>query len=352
MSTYGVRLSDTSGNTYTMSPDAMTIVSAGSVAMPAGLNVDNTYGVDIDLPASNIPVANIGVLVSPRVSAGSGSVVYTRYIDTTLYYTTFYASSAATFYTRNDSTGVMTAWSAGNRTANNKSTWDPILSTYPIAFWDKMGATTFSKIRLFAASAFLVRDTAGNDTNLSLAGTATGDGSGYESGGAPTDVNDNNEATSYWFGAYAGVEEYSPFSYNAVIDLGGAKRISKVEILHSVYGAVWDGSNWGIVNVSIYSQTTGTWIVIITRAWSGSVNQGYLEWEYGYWNNITKIRVESSGYAQGGDESSAYCRHYTYELRVYGNSYTDDQENKIVYTIGSAGITTVDYLVAIKKYNY
>ena len=337
---YGIRLRDISGNTFTMTPDAMTIVSAGSVSMPASLNVDNTYGTDINLPASDIPVANIGVLVSPRVSAGSNAVVYTRYIDSgTLYFSTFYASSAYTFYTRNDATGVMTSWSAGNRTANSKSTWNPTLSVYPIAFWDKMGAATFTKIRLFAATAHLLREMH-NDINASLAGSVTAGGE---------NIKDNNESTYCGTRVNAPPYEENSFGYSYEISFG-AKTLTKVEILHNMYGAVWDGSADGNVTVKLYYNSS--WNTVIYKGWAQNINQTELLWVNGRWNNVTIISVAVVGWARGGDESSSYCGHYTYELRAWASVYSDDDENKIVYTIGSNGVSTVDYLIGIKKYNY
>lgn len=352
--TYGIRLSDTSGNTFTMTPDAMTIVSAGSVSMPANLNGDNTYGADIDLPASNIPVANIGVLVSPRVSAGSGSVVYTRYIDgSTLYYTTFYASSVATFYTRNDATGIMTSFSAGNRTANTKSTWDPILATYPIAFWDKLGATTFTKIRLFATSAFLIRDSS-NDTNFSLAGTPSGN---YNIGGPESYINDDNENTFAGADAYVEWNEQHDTQRDFLsvlqVAFASAKTVTKVEVREGMYAEIIDaGSASG--NFHVYLYYASAWHDLITASWS---NYTPVTWQtyavYGRWSSVTAIKVENYAFAQkGSGYSAARAQGVCCELRAYGPTNSDDDENKIVYTIGSAGISTVDYLIAVKRYNY
>ena len=343
---YGIRLRDTSGNTFTMTPDAMTIVSAGSVSMPASLNVDNTYGVDIDLPASNIPVANIGVLVSPRVSAGSNAVIYTRYIDTTLYFTTFYASSASTFYTRNDATGVMTLWSAGNRTANSKSTWNPTLSIYPIAFWDKMGAATFTKIRLFAATAHLLRETH-NDTNFSLAGTASGN---YNVGGPASVINDNNETTWAGGSAYRAGSGETTFDGSLQVTFSSS-QINNVEICHGYSADVTSGVADGTWNVQIYY--SGAWHTLLSGSWTNYIYVSSItHYSIGRWNNVTAIIVNYHCRAQSDPGKEALSEYICRELRAYGSAYTDDNENKIVYTIGSNGVSTVDYLIGIKKYNY
>ena len=46
-------------------PSIGQIISAGTITMPDTLNGDNTYGVDIDLPAS-YPTSDIGVIVQAR----------------------------------------------------------------------------------------------------------------------------------------------------------------------------------------------------------------------------------------------------------------------------------------------
>ena len=154
---YGLRLGDGS-NTKTLTPDDMTIISAGSVSMPAALNGDNTYGTDIDLPGvASIPVANLAVLVVPR--RPSFKSIFAHYVSNNIYWGDFhYADGTATYYTRNESTGVMTSWSAGSASGDSFNDYDGIISVFPIAFWDKMGATTFTAIRLFAATCYLVRD--------------------------------------------------------------------------------------------------------------------------------------------------------------------------------------------------
>ena len=166
---YGLRLGDGS-NTKILTPDDLTIISAGSVSMPASLNGDNTYGTDIDLPGTGaIPVANLGVLVVSR-RPNFNSICY-RVPDAGEYGDFHFADDVATYYTRNDSTGVMTSWSAGNMSPNlpSEPNFDQIISVFPIAFWDKMGATTFTAIRLFAASCYLLRDGSTGDAGATSA---------------------------------------------------------------------------------------------------------------------------------------------------------------------------------------
>ena len=49
-----------------VTPKLATVISSGRITMPNSLNVDDTYGTDIDLPgAGNIPINDLTVLVFP-----------------------------------------------------------------------------------------------------------------------------------------------------------------------------------------------------------------------------------------------------------------------------------------------
>ncbi len=344
MSDYGIRLKDASSNSFVLTPDTATIISAGRVTLPSGLNGDNTYGTDIDLP-STISVSDLVVITTPVSCVNS--VLYSRYIDTTLYYNTFYANSATSYYTRNDSTSVMTSWSAGNKTASSKSTWNPVLSVYPIAFWDKMGATSFSKVRLFGATAHLVRDTT-DDTNYSLGEVATGNGIN-----SPTYMNDNDTGTTY--GHYASRSQFDAAYSESTVDFYGqimfasSKDINKVDIL-------WGPNTYGYnANGNFYVQLyyNSAWHTIMTVNFGNNINQYYSNYSYGLWRNCSGIQIICHCYCQkGSGYVTALSLLAFQEIRAWGSSSTDSAENKIVYTIGSGGIPQVDYLIGIKKYNY
>jgi len=157
MADYGVRLTSGS-NLLTLTPECATIISAGEKTMSNTLEGDNTYGEDVTISASAVPEADIAVIIVP--SRPVFAVVNARFVyGGTLYASSQYADDEATYYTRDDSTGVMTSWSAGNMTAADRNTWDPILSVYPAVFWDKLGASTFTSVRLFAATCYFVYDT-------------------------------------------------------------------------------------------------------------------------------------------------------------------------------------------------
>ena len=154
---YGLKVRDTSGNTLVLTPDISNIVSAGTIATPSALNGDNTYGNDIDLPGtSSFAQADLGALASSFICNFNVSIRAVSHANWDGYLMCSYMNTTHTYYTRNESTGVMTSWTPADHSANDK--WDCILSLYPIAFWDKKGSTTFTAIRLFAASSYMVYD--------------------------------------------------------------------------------------------------------------------------------------------------------------------------------------------------
>lgn len=156
MSEYGLRVSDIYGNSSTLTADDATIISAGEISMPNSLEGDNTYGIDIALPGT-VAEADIGVFITPNVP-----VIYSKFSHafdgSTEYWACNYADSTKSYYSRNDSTGVMTSWAAGDMRNNDAEYWDTIVSVFPVAFWDKMGETSFTNVRLFAATCYLVVD--------------------------------------------------------------------------------------------------------------------------------------------------------------------------------------------------
>jgi hypothetical protein len=143
----------------TLTPNVATVISSGRVTLSDSLNGDGTYGTDIDLPGvSAIPAANIGVLVFPvnynfvitSLPFSFGGGAYIQDIG--------YMKAAQTYYTFNKATGAMTSWTAGNLTDGNSATFDHVAAILPVAFWSLMGGTTFTAIRLFAATCYLVYD--------------------------------------------------------------------------------------------------------------------------------------------------------------------------------------------------
>lgn len=161
MSTYAMKISDTI-NVNWMTPESATIISAGTVTMPNALNDDDTYGYDVDLPGTDaIPVSKIGVIILPAQTnihyearaqwwqTDSGGDIY--YSPTAC----LRGNGSYSFYTKNPTTGVMTAYTPGNFTTFDASEWDGLVSVFPIVGWDRTAASITS-VRLWAATCYII----------------------------------------------------------------------------------------------------------------------------------------------------------------------------------------------------
>lgn len=149
-----IRITDTDGDVLLLTPDLMSIVSAGRAAMPSSLNGDDTYGIDIDLPGSDVvDEEDVGIIAMSFVINIDLYLIHTNFYNQ-MYANSFCMNDTFTFYTRNESTGVMTPWTPV-KTAGSE---DACVAAYPVAFWDKMGETTFTEVRIFAATCYIVYD--------------------------------------------------------------------------------------------------------------------------------------------------------------------------------------------------
>ncbi len=343
---YGLKLIGVDGKEKIVSPDDATILAAGSLTMSNSLEGDNTYGEDVAL-GGTYDEDEISVLAVPRRPVYA--VNYTRFIDTTLYYATFYLDSTKTYYTRNTATGVMTSFSAGAKTPGSKNTWNSVLSIFPVAFWDKKGASTFSSVRIYSATAYLIRDPA-VDTNFSLAGSASGSGGiGGGNGDTPNNIKDNVLATWYGSGCIVSIGNSCAWSYWAEVSFS-SKTVNKAAIYHEPFSTL-NGGNYanGAYYVKLYYGSA--YHTVLSGSWSGEFHIGsFWTWVNGHWKGVTKIRIEANGSAQAAVNINTWSQHVTQELQAWGSPNSDSTENKVVYSIGNQGIATVDYMVSKKRY--
>jgi len=193
-----------------------------------------------------------------------------------------------------------------------------------------------------------------DDINKSLAGTASGNYN-IDTGQGVNAINDNNEDT--WAGAsvYVGQLEQAGTQrdFTGTLQVSfSSSQINKVEICHGYSADLTGGSAYGSWNVQIYYSSA--WYTLLSGSWAYYTYVSTITHSsIGRWNGVTAIRVNYYCFAQkGSGYTEALTEYICRELRAYGSAYTDDDENKIVYTIGSNGISTVDYLIGIKKYNY
>jgi hypothetical protein len=151
MAEYGIRIKDAlTKDTLLLTPDLFTVISSGRGDMPAGLD-GNKYGLEITLPGTQLYSENsIAVLATPFELNIDVHIYYFDYVDGE-YAVSWFMHDTFTYYTRNEATGVMTPWTAD---MGGSTVYDSILSIYPVAFWDKLGAVSFSKIRIFAAMCY------------------------------------------------------------------------------------------------------------------------------------------------------------------------------------------------------
>ena len=345
----GIRI-NMDGGSVVLVPGYLTVVSAGRVTLPNTLEGDNTYGVDIALPMADVPLADLAVIIVPQ--SLHWDTLFTRWVDgATLIWDSHYANSAISYYTRNPATGVLTAWTAGARSAGSKVTWNPVFSVFPTAFWDRKGAATFNNVRLFGAMGHAVRDTI-NDTNLSLAGSASGSGG---TAGVPADINDDDTNIAYSLTHYTTDQNTDNFGYTCEVELTAAKIITVVEIAQ-YYQLVnwWVYENWMVVKLALYYNSAWHDVLEMTifAPQSPALRTNRVA---AYWTGVTKIRMTMNGHIEGGDpnpfNNAGAQLHATTELRAWGPSQNDAAENKIVYSIGDKGVEEVDYLIAVKKYN-
>lgn len=163
MSDYGLRVSNSDGSKNILTPGIARIISTGTLTMSNSLEVDNTYGEDISLSSyfasgeSSISVSEIAVIAYPTKVNWGATIACIQ--TGTSYAFSWYALNSYTYYTKNDSTGVMTAWSAGNMAINVNNNWDACCSIFPLAGWDyPVGTTSVSNVRIWAAMCYLVYD--------------------------------------------------------------------------------------------------------------------------------------------------------------------------------------------------
>jgi hypothetical protein len=150
---YGLRVRDTVGNICVITPNVKNIISSGTLTLQSVLRSDGTFGVDIALPGTTpFAESSLGVLVAVRNYVPSYQSAWVDWGLTPkqwslckwLYYNT-------AFFTRNESTGVMTAFA-------EEQYKDTYYNFHPVAFWDKLGQTTFNVVRLFAGTVFYIYD--------------------------------------------------------------------------------------------------------------------------------------------------------------------------------------------------
>jgi hypothetical protein len=159
MSVWGLEILDSTGKSAMITINNGILLSAGTTSLSNSLNGDGTYGIEITLPTKtgDYSVNNLAVIVQPAyfnygIVSGcydwSGSYPFHWYMDSTYPY-----------YQKNNTTGVMSGWTAGSMIAGDATSWDAVQTVFPLGGWDYAdGITTVSKVRLWAATTYIVYD--------------------------------------------------------------------------------------------------------------------------------------------------------------------------------------------------
>jgi len=150
---YGFKVRDVLGNTCVLTPDIKSIISAGTVKIPTTLRPDNTFGVNIPLPGTTTySEDDLGVLVKVRdYVVGGYSIFWIDGLEADQWPFARWLFNGGIFWTRNETTGVVSSFAEAIY-------HDTIYNIHPVAFWDKLGETTFNYVRLFAGLIYEIYD--------------------------------------------------------------------------------------------------------------------------------------------------------------------------------------------------
>jgi hypothetical protein len=153
MSIYGLRIKDMDGNVLKITPEIANVISVGEVTMPNSLVDTDKYYYNIDLPGTDaINVDNICCILNYfRLSINIFGLL--KNFGGGSYYVLYaYLDDAVNNYTKNLSTGVMTAFTPGPCSDPNAAgDWDLICTMFPDTYWDKFADLTVTGVKIFSA---------------------------------------------------------------------------------------------------------------------------------------------------------------------------------------------------------
>ena len=151
---YGIRVTDDSTNELLVTPDILSLYQGGREATPnSGISSGGTYEVDVSL-GDTYAEAKLGVLCN-SFSMSVDLQLYNVNDNDETWYQSWFVNDDFDYYTRTESTGVITTWTPNATSILN---YDGLLSCYPSTFWDKRNATSFSTINMFSGTCYLAYD--------------------------------------------------------------------------------------------------------------------------------------------------------------------------------------------------
>lgn len=170
---YGMRVTSADGSkSAVLTPDIGTIVARGTVTMPATLNADMTYGVDVDL-GGTFTYADLDIFLNP-VNTASGLFIGNLMVDhgitwqsftygsTTIYRFNATLDTAGTYKERDTNHPTSGRFRFKTHTVDTNSNNHAIMTTGIAARTDNGNATSGSTIRLIGAKFLTVYDKTSN----------------------------------------------------------------------------------------------------------------------------------------------------------------------------------------------
>jgi len=149
---FGIKITDSSSNELLITPNILTIFESGRASTPTSGSSGSTYGNSIAL-GNTYAEENVGVLANSFV-INIDLLLYNLSYDGWQFHSWF-VNDNFSYYTRNESTGILTTFTPNTTSATY---YDGLLSVFPVAFWDKKSASSFTSIDIFSATSHLVYD--------------------------------------------------------------------------------------------------------------------------------------------------------------------------------------------------
>jgi ferredoxin len=387
---FGLKVGDGINNSFLI-PDVATILATGTVSLPEDLNTDSSYGTEIDLPLlADVPAENIGVICQVRDFDWAARLNVLAFDSGNKFWGCFFGDSDTTHYEK-DKAGLLSAFVPGACTPGDINTWNALLSVGLVAGWDKKAIET-SKVLLFASTFYhLLKTFSGTPAVTSLyardyqvnvsnkIGYLMSDkevsdsaiGAAYQidgqySAGWPA------EGTSY--GPNTAVDVYVVHndgseellgSNVAMVDLG--ETYLRETLKAQSYSATWNcpakaltngdalkfvlrlsGKWFGSYNGYAFIQDFSTEIVFMTEQLS------WVQLNASTWTITRYIWYESwwyEAYNRKACQTRIYWGTLSREFKIEGINYTPvSGTTKNVHSIGSKGVSEVDYMIYLKNY--
>jgi hypothetical protein len=378
---YGLKVYDTLGNSSFILPDISSIISSGTVSMPDTLESDGTYGVDIDLPGDEyIDTKNIGVIVQARDFDWKTVIEILSYDSGNKFWGTFFGDDSISYYQKSPD-GVMTTWSAGNMTPGTQSTYNPLLNMSILTCWDRF-ATSIKKVRLFASLFYtFLKSIVGGVATYALYARDYATTSNGISGYMLSLGQGSTERYSYMNSSEGYTIHYSTktdFTIS-VVHSDGSETILDSNVASHTFSDTWGGAgvregqydeDWSCPGYGGWVTTDALKFVLNIELkandWPLGLNQqtingsityvtpqlGWASLNASTWTLYRYLYVSQQWQANGIVSARIYFGTSSKEVKITNISTTGSSSSaQNVCSIGSNGVSEVDYIIYLKNYD-